>query len=114
MKTIKFNFTDAEFINVINLMYKLDKPNYSKFIPVSSINDRLDMGRFDSLGIVLFFIWLSDLFGIDENKIEEFMNTGNFTILAIKDFVNAEHTKTYSYTGAEYRTMLDELSRGPK
>ena len=53
------------------------------------------------MGIMLFFIWVSELFGIPESKIEEFMTKGVYTLRAVKDFVNGEATRTYTYTEAK-------------
>jgi len=101
MRPDNFGFTDEEFIAVLNLVCKLDMSPGEEYIPVVSIDENMHTERFDSMGIMIFFIWVSELFGIPEPKIEEFMTKGVFTVKAVKDFVNAEATRTYSYTEAE-------------
>jgi len=97
----KFGFTDEEFIAAINLVCEMDIGPGEEYIPITSINEDLKLERYDSMGMMLFFIWISELFGISESKIEEFVDKGVFTIRAIKDFVNAEATRTYTYAEAK-------------
>ena len=53
------------------------------------------------MGMMLFFIWVSELFGIPESKIEEFVAGKVFTVRAVKDFVNIEATRTYTHAEAK-------------
>ena len=96
-----FNFTDEEFLFVMNLICKLEAPLGEEYIPLKSMDERLDMGRLDSLSMIVFFVWLCHMFGIPESKLQDFIKKGNLTIQSIKDFVMAESTKTYTYADAE-------------
>tara|TARA_R110002167_G_scaffold356654_1_gene571738 strand:- start:43 stop:366 length:324 start_codon:yes stop_codon:yes gene_type:complete len=89
----KFTFTDEEFIFVINLILKLDAPLGEEYIPIQSLEDRVDMGRLDSLGMIVLFVWLSHLFGISEDQFQTCIRQGNLTIQRIKEFVIANCTK---------------------
>jgi len=97
MGKLKFTFTDEEFIAVINLICKSDVPFGEEYIPLTSMNERVDMGKLDSMGMLVLFVWLSKLFGIPESKIETFIDKKVFTIKAIKEFVTKELTKTATY-----------------
>jgi|TARA_R110000744_G_scaffold65440_2_gene134275 hypothetical protein len=97
MKKPKFNFTDEEFLAVMNLICKADTPFGEEYTPITSMNTRIDMGRLDSLSMMVFFVWLSKLFGIPEAKIQDFSDKQVFTINAIKAFVTKEFTKTATY-----------------
>ena len=101
MESDKFNFTDEEFIAVLNLVCEMDMGPGDKYTPIINIDEDLHIERYDSMGIMLFFIWVSELFGISESKIEKFMTQGVFTVCAVKDFVNAEATRTYTYAEAK-------------
>jgi len=89
----EFNFTDEEFLYVINLILKQDTPLGEEYVPLESMEDRLDTGRLDSLGMIVFFVWISHLFGISEDVFQVFIRQGNISIQAIKEFVKIEATK---------------------
>jgi hypothetical protein len=97
----EFNFTDQEFISVINMIVKLDAPLGEEYIPLKSMDERIDMGRLDSLSIIVFFVWLSHMFGISEPKLQDFIKKENLTIQSIKDFVMTEFTQTCSMAEVE-------------
>tara|TARA_B100000809_G_C14591247_1_gene333730 strand:- start:123 stop:449 length:327 start_codon:yes stop_codon:yes gene_type:complete len=101
MESDTFNFTDEEFIAVLNLVCEMDMGPGEEYTPITNIDEDLHMERFDSMGMMLFFIWISELFGIPESKIEELVAKKVFTIRAVKDFVNAEATRTYTYAEAK-------------
>ena len=109
MGTNKFNFTDEEFLNVVNLFCKLDVDK-EDYISIVSLDTSLSMNDLDSLSITVFFIWLHHLFGIPEPAIREYVRTGNFTVRTIKDFVMAEATQTYSY--AEAKSLFTKKTSG--
>jgi len=93
MMNTEFKFTDEEFLYVINLILKQDTPLGEEYVPIESMEDRLDMGRLDSLGMIVFFVWLSHLFGISEATFQAFIRQGNISIQAIKELVKTESTK---------------------
>jgi len=100
MELNKFSFTDKEFLNVVNLLCKLDIDE-EDYIPIVSMDLSLNMNDLDSLSITVFFTWLHHLFGIPETAIQNFVSKGNFTVRIIKDFVMTEAIKTYSYAEAK-------------
>ena len=104
MSSLEFSFTDQEFLSVINMIIKLDAPLGEEYIPLKSMDERIDMGRLDSLSMIVFFVWLCHMFGIPESKLQDFIKKGNLTIQSIKEFVMAESTKTYTYADAEEYT----------
>ena len=101
MNSLEFSFTDQEFLSVINMIIKLDAPLGEEYIPLKSMDERIDMGRLDSLSMLVFFVWLCHMFGIPESKLQDFIKKGNLTIQSIKDFVMVEFTQTCSIDEVE-------------
>ena len=97
MTSDNFNFTDEEFLRVINSLCRIDL-DADEYTPLTSINDKLNMDELDSLSMTVFFIWIVHLFGIPEPILQKFISKRDFTISNIKEFVTKESTKTYSYT----------------
>lgn len=96
-----FNFSDEEFLNVVNRICSDESPVGDEYIPMASMEESLVMDRLDSLGVMMFFIWLSELFGISDKLIEEFIAKELFTLRAVKIFVTEHATRTYDYSEAE-------------
>ena len=96
----QFSFTDEEFIAVVNVILKRETASNVEFKPVTSIEDTINADMLDSLDMLIFFVWLADIFEIADDKIGVFVTTGEFTILALKEFVMANQTQTYSYKEA--------------
>ena len=101
MSSLEFSFTDQEFLSVINMIVKLDAPLGEEYTPLKSMDERIDMGRLDSLSMIVFFVWLCHMFGIPESKLQDFIKKGNLTIQSIKEFVIAEFTQTCSMAEVE-------------
>ena len=98
-----FDFTDEEFLKVINSLCRIDLEE-DEYTPLNSINDKLNMDELDSLSMTVFFIWIVHLFGIPEATMREFVSNGKFTIRLIKNFVMHNATRTYSYAEAQKYT----------
>jgi len=101
MTSLNFHFTDEEFLSVINMIIKLDAPLGEEYIPLKSLDERIDMGILDSLSMIVFFVWLCHMFGISDAKLQDFIKKGNLTIQSIKEFVMAEFTQTCSISEVE-------------
>ena len=105
MEPDKFTFTDEEFIAALNLIMELDAPldaeDGDRYIPFTSIDDTIDMANLDSLSVVVFFTFLSKLFGITEEQAHEFIDGEDFTIRGLKEFVMKNATQTFTYEEAE-------------
>lgn len=99
-KTESFDFTDEQFICIINHLFKLDAPIEEEFVPIKSMDEKITIEKLDSLSSVVFFIWISELFGIPEDKVNDFMLSGKNTGRELKDFVMKEATHTYTYKEA--------------
>jgi hypothetical protein len=101
MKETKFLFSDAEFLGIVNIILKVDS-NWEdeEYKPIPSMDDSFNIQGLDSLSIMMFFIWVSDFFGISEDKFQELSKQENFTIRTLKDFISREATKTFTYADA--------------
>tara|TARA_R110002020_G_scaffold449267_1_gene662345 strand:+ start:1107 stop:1439 length:333 start_codon:yes stop_codon:yes gene_type:complete len=100
MKEMKFTFSDAEFLGIINIILEVDFPEDEKFEPITSMDHSFNIRGLDSLSTMMFFIWVSDFFGISEKKFQELADQKNFTIRILKDFVSKECTQTFTYNDA--------------
>ena len=100
MKETKFTFSDAEFLGIINIILRVDSDEDEEYKPITSMDDSFNIQGLDSLSIMMFFIWVSDFFGISEKKFQELANQENFTIRTLKDFITKEATQTFTYNDA--------------
>jgi hypothetical protein len=100
MKETKFTFSDEEFLGIINIILRVDSDEDEEYKPITSMDDSFNIQGLDSLSIMMFFIWVSDFFGISEKKFQELADQENFTIRTLKDFINKEATQTFTYNDA--------------
>jgi len=101
MKETKFTFSDAEFLGIVNIILKVDSDwEDEEYKPITSMDDNFNIQGLDSLSVMMFFIWVSDFFGIPEDKLKELVTKENFTIRTLKDFISKEATKTFTYEDA--------------
>lgn len=99
----QFAFTDAEFLELVNKICQRETSLGTEYQPIVTMDEVLNMGRLDSLGMIIFFTWMTDLFGIPEENCDTFVAREVITVQDLKDFVSANCTQTYSYeTAAEY------------
>jgi len=100
MEKVKFTFDDAEFLYIVNIILKADHDEDEEYEPITSMDDSFNLHGLDSLSIMMFFIWVSDFFGIPEDKFQELAKQKDFTIRTLKDFISKEATKTFTYDDA--------------
>ncbi len=100
----KINFTDEQYIELINILCKLDLEE-EEYTPITSMNDSLNLDILDSLSLTVFFIWLVHLFEIPESDIQEFVKNRDFTIKAIKELILTKATKISSYETIKEDTL---------
>ena len=98
-----FSFSDEEFLEIINLICKQETPMGTEYVPIVSMDDSIDLGRLDSLGMIIFFVWLGELFEIDEDAVIKFTDKEVFNVQTIKTFVMSNCTQSFTYAeAAEY------------
>ncbi|MDC3375254.1 hypothetical protein OAW27_00250 [bacterium] len=100
MNEMKFTFSDAEFLGIVNIILEVDSDEDEEYIPITSMDDSFNIRELDSLSTMMFFIWVSDFFGISEKKFQELADQKNFTIRTLKDFISKEATQTFTYEEA--------------
>ena len=100
MEKTKFTFDDTEFLYIVNIILKADHDEDEEYEPITSMDDSFNLHGLDSLSIMMFFIWVSDFFGIPEDKFQELAKQKEFTIRTLKDFISREATKTFTYDDA--------------
>lgn len=102
----EFTFGDEEFLLIVNTIMRRETPLNVVFVPFTSMNDNFAVDRLDSLGMILFFTWLAELFSIEEDKVSVFIEAENFTIQDLKAFVVAQSRK--SFTMEEFKELSKE------
>ena len=100
MEKTKFTFDDTEFLYIVNIILKADSDEDEEYEPITSMDDSFSLHGLDSLSIMMFFIWVSDFFGIPEDKFQELAKEKDFTIRTLKDFISREATQTFTYEDA--------------
>ena len=100
MEKTKFTFSDAEFLGIVNIILEVDSPEDEEYVPIISMDDSFNIRGLESLSTMMFFIWISDFFGVPENTFQELADQKNFTIKTLKDFISREATQTFTYEDA--------------
>lgn len=93
-----FEFTDEQFIEVINKIAKKELAGGVSFSPASSMDDLIDSLTLDSLGTIMFYVWLTEVFEIPDEKVTEFTAGTNHTLSDLKNFILENGTQNMSYT----------------
>lgn len=109
MTTETFAFTDEEFLKVLNNICKKEIPTGEDYSPISSMEENVTANRLDSLGMILFFVWISELFGIPEKDVDAFVLREVFTAQKLKDFIMENSTQVRSYQA--YLDFVEETIR---
>lgn len=92
-----FIFTDADFLEMINLICKLETSiELEEYTPITSMEESLDIEKLDSLAIIMLVNWINELFCIPDSAVDSFFSKKIFTVQSIKDFVIANSTGEYS------------------
>ena len=108
MSEIKFEFTDQEFLELLNAIIGADTAPGEEFVKLTSMDQSIGEDQMDSLGTVVFFAWIDQIFQIPTDKIEQFSKGRVYTITAIKDFIMANCSRSYTYKQA--REFIKECS----
>ena len=106
---MKFSFTDEEFLEILNNICRKEITSETEYLPLTSMQDEVAADRLDSLGVIMFFVWISELFGIPEEDVNNFITQEVFTVQELKDFTDEKHTQIRSYEA--YLEYVEEISR---
>jgi len=90
----EFNHTDEEFVKVLNHILKEEDMPLMK-----DISSKLPSEDFDSLDIITFFGWLSELYGLEATLLEiQDMVGVEVNVRELKGLVSDKATKNFLYT----------------
>lgn len=95
--TDTLNFTDEEFLQVVNMICKKEINLGTKYVPITDMSESIALNRLDSLGIIIFFVWIAELFEIPEDRFNDLTEQGEFTVRELQQFVETHHTRVLSY-----------------
>ena len=92
---MSYNMSDKEFLDILNIIVK--KESVSKGTINSLEDDLAALGILDSLGMILTFLWITEMFGIEDEVYKEFIKKEKFTGYEIRDFVKNNQKKIFTY-----------------
>ncbi len=91
----QYSFSDQEFLEVVNLICKKETTSGREFVPIESMKEQFNTDRLDSLGMIIFFVWLAEIFEIPEDIITELTSRESFTVQALRDCATEHGTRPY-------------------
>jgi hypothetical protein len=95
-----FEFTDEEFLDVLNMLIQADKAPGELFVKLENMDQTIGEDQLDSLGTIVLFAWINQLFDISNDKLQKFTKEKVFTSRAIKDFVMVNCARSHTYEQA--------------
>ena len=98
MESDEFSFTDAEFMKLINYICEKEAGLGNEYPAITEMSELVIVDRMDSLAAIMFFVWLSELFGIDDDTVTAFAEGEAFTVTDLKEFIISNRTRTHSYS----------------
>ena len=88
--------TDEEFLEVINMVCAQEKHSHVNFTDMTDLSQELSSTGLDSLGVMMFFVLLDEVFGIPEDAIEEDATAKATTGHEIFEFIKENQTKGFT------------------
>ena len=100
-ESTEFTFGDEEFLMIVNAIMARETPLNQEYVPIVSMDENFALDRLDSLGMILFFVWLAELFQIDDDEINIFVAAEDYTVTALKIFVLERCAKSFTMEEAK-------------
>ena len=100
MSENKFEFTDQEFLDLLNAIIGADTAPGEEFVKLTDMDQSIGEDQMDSLGTVVFFAWIDQIFQIPTDKIQQFSKERVYTISAIKTFIMTNCGRSFTYKQA--------------
>lgn len=88
--------TDAEFIEVINMVCAQEQYSHTNFTNMTDLSQKLSETGLDSLGVMMFFVLLDEVFGIPEEAVEDDSTSALVTGHQIFEFIKENQTKGFT------------------
>lgn len=88
--------TDEDFLEVVNMVCAQEKHSQENFTNMTDLSQELSETGLDSLGVMMFFVLLDEVFGIPEEDIEEDATADLVTGHEIFAFVKENQTKGFT------------------
>lgn len=89
--------TNEEFILVMNSICKKEANSLVPIREVTSVEESLLETEMDSLTVMMFYVWILDMFGIEDNDETRSAVSANSTIAEIIDFIKKYQTRCYTF-----------------
>ena len=105
-ESTEFTFGDEEFLLIVNAIMARETPLNQEYVPIVSMDENFAIDRLDSLGMIIFFVWLAELFQIDDDEINIFIAAEDYTVTALKAFVLERCAK--SFTMEEFKELAKQ------
>jgi acyl carrier protein len=79
-----------EFIDLLNKVAHVARPAHFEFVPIQSMDERFENGSLDSLDMLMVAMYMSEIYGIDDEVAKE-LNPQ--TPQEMLDLINQHKTK---------------------
>lgn len=93
--------TDAEFLEIINSIAKQEKDALTPLVRIESLDSPMSEFQLDSLSTLMFYVWLTEMFGIEDNEDTLKAVSGTSTGREIFDFVKQYQTQCYTFADVQ-------------
>jgi hypothetical protein len=89
--------TDEEFIWIINSIAKQEAGALENILKIESLDQPLSDSQLDSLSTLMFYVWLTEMFGVPDNEVTMKAVDPQSTGRQIFDFVKQYQTQCYTF-----------------
>lgn len=79
-----------DFIELLNKVARVARPAHHEFVPIQSMDERFEDGCLDSLDMLMVAMYMSELYGIDDEVAKELRPE---TVQEMLDLINLHKTK---------------------
>lgn len=79
-----------DFIDLLNKVARVARPAHHAFVPIQSMEERFDAGSLDSLDMLMVAMYMSELYGIDDEIAKELQPQ---TVQEMFDLITLHKTK---------------------
>jgi acyl carrier protein len=79
-----------DFIELLNKVARVARPAHHEFVPIQSMDERFEDGCLDSLDMLMVAMYMSELYGIDDEVAKDLRPE---TVQEMLDLINLHKTK---------------------
>ena len=88
--------TDNDFLQIINWVCAQEKHSHVNFTDMKDLSENLTDTGLDSLGVMMFYVLLDEVFGIPEEAIEDGSTNNLKTGSDVFNFIKENQTRGFT------------------